>query len=177
MQNIWAKLKYYRSSLETVIHKRKYFSLLRYLVMCVFGGRGVRPCWRSITGEKGEGGVKISDLSRDGPMWSSAHIIGWKGGMQCPWLANFIFSERSEAWPRVARVYGQLWTGVWTKKSIPPTHHPPPTDPTKDTRCSPVLPPNYWYFFKLLNRYIHTFTEVATRFVSLPFQFFWNTPK
>ena len=35
------------------------------------------------------------------------------------------FSERSEAWPRVARVYGQLSkTGVWAKKSIPPTHPP-----------------------------------------------------
>ena len=36
------------------------------------------------------------------------------------------YSERSEGSPRVARVYGQLSsTGVWAKKSIPPTHPPP----------------------------------------------------
>ena len=52
------------------------------------------------------------------------------------WWQRFFRAERDLS--RVARVYGQLSRiGVWTKKSIPPTTHQPPTH----------LPPNKKYTF------------------------------
>ena len=78
------------------------------------------------------------------------------------------FSERSEAWPRVARVYGQLRTGVWTKKSIPSTH--PPTQ-QKIHAVAPYFP-QIFDIFKLLNRYI--FDNLwDLRFFQI-WDFFWN---
>ena len=75
-------------------------------------------------------------------------------------------------------------SGIWTalNRSVDEkkyTAHPPPTThhPTNDTRCSPVYPPNFWSFFKLLNRYIFTFIQVATQFLGYHFDFYGVPPK
>ena len=65
-------------------------------------------------------------------------------------------SERSEAWRRVARVYGQPGIRSVQKKN---TSNQPP--PTKDTRSSAVIPPNFWtnliFFIDFRPCFLHIF--------------------
>ena len=64
--------------------------------------------------------------------------------------------------------------------TIQPYNHTtiqPYNHPIKDTRFSPVFPPNFVSFFKLLNQQIFAFIQVLTQFFSLPPFIFLSTPK
>ena len=71
----------------------------------------------------------------------------------------FHYSERSEVWPRVARVLGPLRSEVYSKISLPSNH--PTNHPTKDTLSSAVFPPNFWtnliFFIDIRLCFLHNF--------------------
>ena len=83
-----------------------------------------------------------------------------------------IHSERSEACPRVARVYGQLWTGVWTKKSIPSTTHHSPIQ-QKIHAVAPYFPQIFDIFLNfLIDIFLHLH-KLQPDFLVYHFNFFW----